>query len=128
MTEEASPNWVQAAKNWLQTTSGLLAALTTFLGAAGALVIAVKAFFPIWGPPVSKAGGCIPGYVERLAIPDDHVCVTLQTHQQTQLDNSLARDRRDPKGGAYKADTCLSGYVWRDIFEGDHVCVTPETR
>ena len=39
---------------------------------------------------------CKQGYVWREAFPNDHVCVTPQTRQQTQDDNSQAAQRREP--------------------------------
>ncbi len=36
---------------------------------------------------------CIQGYVWRGAVPDDHVCVTSETRDQTQYDNSQAPNR-----------------------------------
>ena len=75
-----------------------------------------------------KHDKCIAGYVWREAVPDDHVCVSVQTHEQTLQDNMLAGSRRNPSGGPYGPDTCLTGFVWREAFQDDHVCVTPETR
>lgn len=39
---------------------------------------------------------CIQGYVWRGAVPDDHVCVTPETRDQTQYDNSQAPSRVVP--------------------------------
>ena len=71
---------------------------------------------------------CRPGFVWREARPEDHVCVTPETRDQTVFDNRSAAERRDPAGGPYGPETCLQGYVWRNAFENDRVCVTPETR
>ena len=71
---------------------------------------------------------CVEGYVWREARPEDHVCVTPETRDQTAYDNSQAGARRDPVDRTYGPDTCRQGYVWREAFPGDHVCVTPQTR
>ncbi len=71
---------------------------------------------------------CKHGFVWRDARPDDHVCVTPQTRDETAQENAEAAARRDPNGGAYGPDTCRQGFVWRDAFPGDNVCVTPESR
>jgi hypothetical protein len=123
MTEDVS-------KNWFQTLPGILTSVAALLTALTGLVAALSNW---WIPKndsraAATAESCIPGFVWRQATPEDHVCVTMQTHQQTLQDNMLAWSRRDPRGGPYGADTCLQGFVWRDVFEGDHVCVTPETR
>jgi hypothetical protein len=122
MTEDAS-------KNWFQTLPGTLTAVAALLTALTGLVAAINAWFP--KDDVSRAAKvekCISGYVWREATPEDHVCVTMRTHEQTLQDNVLAGSRRDPRGGPYGPDTCLQGFVWRDVFDGDHVCVTPQTR
>src|SRR5262245_39157638 len=71
---------------------------------------------------------CIQGYVWREAVPDDHVCVTPETRDQTTEDNRLATSRLSPTGGDFGPETCIEGYVWREAAPDDHVCVTPETR
>jgi len=73
------------------------------------------------------AGTCAAGYVWRLVVPDDHVCVTRETRDQVESDNKLAPARVQNRGG-YGADTCVMGFVWRDAVPQDHVCVPPETR
>ncbi len=70
---------------------------------------------------------CKPGFVWRLARPDDLVCVRPDSRARTARDNAEAQDHVDP-AGAYGPNTCLPGYVWRNAFKGDLVCVTPETR
>jgi hypothetical protein len=120
----------KASKNWFQTLPGVLTAVAALLTALTGLVGALSGWFTPKDVPHPRANSekCIPGYVWREATPEDHVCVTVQTHQQTLQDNMLAGSRRDPKGGPYGPDTCLQGFVWRDVFDGDHVCVTVETR
>jgi hypothetical protein len=71
---------------------------------------------------------CIKGFVWRGAVPNDHVCVLPQVHQQTIADNAQAAARRSPTGGPFGRDTCRSGFVWRDAFSSDHVCVTLQAR
>jgi hypothetical protein len=130
MVEDVSRNRIA---DWLEALRAIVTSATGIITALTALVVALGAFIHFWFPTVSsddaaKHDKCIAGYVWREATSDDHVCVSVQTHEQTLQDNMLAGSRRDPRGGPYGADTCLSGFVWRDSFEGDHVCVTPETR
>ena len=115
------------SKNWLQSLPGILTALAAVLTAIAGLVAALSGWFSseTVAPAVQN---CIPGYVWREAVRDDHVCVTLETHTRTIQDNELAASRRNPSGGNYGPDTCKVGYVWRDAFDGDRVCVTVETR
>jgi hypothetical protein len=70
---------------------------------------------------------CQPGYVWRLAVPSDHVCVTIEVQNQVTVDNQLAPSRVK-NSGPFGADTCLDGFVWREAVPGDHICVTVETR
>ena len=123
MTDETS-------KNWLQTVPGILASLAAFLTALTGLLAVLSGWFITKEAPhpAVKSETCIPAYVWREAVPDDHVCVTSKTHLQTLEDNMLAGQRRDPKGGPFGANTCQSGFVFRDAFDGDQVCVTVETR
>jgi hypothetical protein len=74
-----------------------------------------------------REGLCKPGYVWRLAVPDDHVCVTEETRTKVAVDNQLATSRI-ANSGQYGADTCRQGFVWREAVPADHICVTPETR
>jgi hypothetical protein len=83
-------------------------------------------------PPKSPSSAartdrCRPGYVWRLAVPSDHVCVTVEVKDQVAVDNQLAPSRTK-NSGPYGADTCLEGFVWRGAVSGDHICVTVETR
>jgi hypothetical protein len=78
-------------------------------------------------PAVHISGACVAGYVWRLAVADDHVCVTQETRDQVESDNKLA-PARVMNGGGYGADTCISGFVWREAVPQDHVCVPQETR
>ncbi len=70
---------------------------------------------------------CVQGYVWRVAISSDHVCVTPGVRRQTAYDNSQAGYRTDPQG-PYGSSTCVQGYVWRNAFDGDVVCVVPQVR
>jgi hypothetical protein len=76
-------------------------------------------------PP--KSSTCKAGYVPRLAVPDDHVCVKQETRNSVAVDNDLGPSRTK-NGGQFGADTCVEGFVWREAVPGDHICVTPETR
>jgi hypothetical protein len=78
-------------------------------------------------PGVHVPGACVAGYVWRLAVVDDHVCVTQETRDQIESDDKLA-SARVKNGGGYGADTCANGFVWREAVPQDHVCVPPETR
>jgi hypothetical protein len=83
-------------------------------------------------PPKSHSSAarrdrCRPGYVWRLAVPSDHVCVTVEVQNQVAVDNQLAPSRTK-NSGPYGADTCVEGFVWREAVPGDHICVTVETR
>jgi hypothetical protein len=71
---------------------------------------------------------CLQGYVWREAVPNDHVCVTLQTRRQAAIDNRAAASRVNPTDRTYGNDTCSQGYVWREAVPGDRVCVLPEVR
>lgn len=66
---------------------------------------------------------CKQGYVWREAGPEDHVCVTPGTRDQTRTDNNLAGRRAVPN-----SEVCKQGFVWREAFASDHVCVTSQTR
>jgi FHA domain len=68
-------------------------------------------------------GWCKDGFVPRLAVAGDEVCVKQETRDQVLLDNSVQDGRRSADG-----DTCLDGYVWREATPNDHACVTPEVR
>lgn len=83
-----------------------------------------------WGPQQ-----CLPGYVWRVAKPDDLVCVSPEERDRVADDNAHAAERVDPycSGTAitpcpYGPSQCLPGYVWRDAWDGDAVCVTPDRR
>ena len=71
---------------------------------------------------------CKQGYVWRGATPNDHVCVTPQTRDETAQENAQGPALKDPKGGAYGPETCLQGFVWRDAVPNDTVCVVPASR
>jgi hypothetical protein len=120
----------RGTKSWFKSLPGVLTAVTATITALAGLVAAVptlwNAFFGTQPVP-TNAQNCLPGYVWRETIPEDHVCVTLEAHLRAMQDNQLAGSRRDPRGGPYGADTCLVGFVWRDAFTGDHVCVTQQT-
>ena len=70
---------------------------------------------------------CKPGFVWRVARPEDLVCVTPKARARTAKENTRAAEFVDPDG-AYGPNSCIQGYVWREAFEGDGVCVTPKVR
>jgi len=74
-----------------------------------------------------KRAACRAGYVRRLAVPDDRVCVAQATRNTVAVENELAPSRTR-NGGPNGADTCLEGFVWREAVPADHICVTPERR
>jgi hypothetical protein len=78
----------------------------------------------ITGPPSTAARPplCQPGYVFRLARPQDLVCVQPASRDRVAQENRTAAERSLPGGH------CQPGYVWRDAFDGDGVCVTPGIR
>jgi len=75
----------------------------------------------------TSPNACMTGYFPRQAGPNDMVCVTSQSRDETADENAHAAERVDPNG-AYGPNTCISGYVWREAFDGDAVCTTPERR
>jgi hypothetical protein len=110
-----------------------LAAVVTLLGISGAAL----ALWPRPRPPASpspaetaliETKGCKEGFVWRLAIFGDSVCVSRADYDEVQAQNANARNNRSPAGGPYGDNTCRVGYVWRDAFENDLVCVTPFER
>ena len=89
------------SKSWLQTLPGSLTTIAAVLTAITGLVGAVSGLVPRFGSraPAPVVQNCIAGYVWREAYPEDHVCVTLETHMRTLQDNQLAASRRKPGGG-----------------------------
>jgi len=106
-----------------------LAAAVTVLGIGGAALA-------LWPRPSAlpsepapiETKGCKEGFVWRMAIFGDSVCVSRADHDEVQAQNVNARNNRSPTGGPYGDNTCRVGYVWREAFEGDLVCVTPYER
>lgn len=76
--------------------------------------------------PLPPSGTCKEGYVYRLIINNDKVCVSPASKAQADADNAAAASRK--LINAYGADACAQGYVWREAYSGDHVCVTPAVR
>ena len=70
-----------------------------------------------------KGTACKPGFVWRVARPQDLVCVTSAARSRTARENAEAASHVNP-AGASGPNTCVSGFVWRAAFEGDRVCVT----
>ncbi|MGY8661722.1 hypothetical protein Q3C01_05055 [Bradyrhizobium sp. UFLA05-109] len=73
--------------------------------------------------PAMAAMECASGYVWRVAVPSDLVCVTPESRSVVASENARASSRHQPG-----SDICQSGYVWREAFYGDKVCTTPERR
>ncbi|WP_327092194.1 hypothetical protein OIE66_16600 [Nonomuraea sp. NBC_01738] len=67
-------------------------------------------------------GKCVSGYVYRLAVPEDRVCVTPETRTQTARDNEDASVWEDDTGD------CILNRTRRLAVPGDSVCVTQSTR
>jgi hypothetical protein len=78
-------------------------------------------------PKIVVIGACASGYVWRVAIPTDHVCVTPAERSIAAFQNVLAPSRRDP-AGPYGPNSCKTGFVWREAYSGDVVCVSPAER
>lgn len=70
---------------------------------------------------------CKPGYVWRVARPEDRVCVTPDSRELAAAENQAKKYRRDP-AGAYGPESCRAGFVWREAFIGDTTCVSPNRR
>ncbi len=74
---------------------------------------------------VMNPAACKPGYVWRLARPEDLVCVTPKARERTKLENADAPDYAAVDG----SNNCRQRpedppYVLRNAFPGDQVCVT----
>jgi hypothetical protein len=108
-------DWKEPVKG---TAAGVLSvrSLSTLPGNANASSAGLHA-----GPDTCKAG-----FVWRLAVANDHVCVRVASRDGAAADNSQANSRREPNGGHAGPDTCKAGYVWRGAVPPDHVCVTAE--
>ena len=76
--------------------------------------------------PLPPSGTCKDGYIYRLIIGSDKVCVTPASKAQADADNAANSSRKLVT--AYGPDACKVGFVWRDAFSGDHVCVTAAVR
>jgi hypothetical protein len=107
----------------MNRTSAVGIARRKSLPAVAQLAIGLAPFAWIT-PSAAQSDACNQGYIWRLAVANDHVCVTPATRAQTAADNAAASRRRAPGGG----DTCIQGYVWRLANPQDHVCVTQQTR
>ncbi len=70
---------------------------------------------------------CKSGFVWRLAVPNDLVCVVPAARDRAAVENATNASRVDPRG-PYGPNSCKSGFVWREAFAGDTVCVTPQVR
>jgi len=70
---------------------------------------------------------CKPGFVWRVARPEDLVCVRPSVRNRVLRENLDAHLRIDPNG-AYGPNSCVAGFVWRVAYDGDTVCVTPNSR
>lgn len=78
---------------------------------------------------ITSSANCKPGFVWRLARPEDLVCVHPDWRNRAALDNAQAPDNVGPDG----PDSCRTQadgetLVWREAFPGDHVCVSAEVR
>jgi hypothetical protein len=82
MFEGASNNRIAG---WLDAVRAIVTSATAVITALTALAVALGAFVHFWLPTISSGNAaghdkCIAGYVWREATPDDHVCVSVQTH------------------------------------------------
>ena len=71
---------------------------------------------------------CAPAYVWREATQRDYVCVTQQTHDESQEENDLAATRRDMLPFTHGHYLCKAGFVIRNAVPGDAVCAPPTSR
>ena len=76
--------------------------------------------------PLPPSGSCKDGYVFRLAIPSDKVCVLPTSKTQSDADNAAADSRKIIS--IYGPNACVEGYVWRVANPSDYVCVTVAVR
>jgi len=76
---------------------------------------------------LSADRSCEPGYVWRLAGPDDFVCVRPYWAEQAKTDNENNDDNSFDAGGD-EGHKCKEGFEFRYAFPGDEVCVTPDVR
>jgi hypothetical protein len=76
------------------------------------------------------SGTCKDGYVQRLIVSSDKVCVSPESKAQANADNEAAGSRTILGSliSAYGENACAYGYVWRNAFEGDLACVEPGSR
>jgi caspase domain-containing protein len=80
--------------------------------------------------PRPASGTCKDGYVYRLIVPGDKVCVPPASKAQADSDNAAAGSRTLLRAllDAYGENACAGGYVWRGAYNGDVVCVDPGVR
>jgi hypothetical protein len=76
---------------------------------------------------VTPSANCKPGFVWRLAGPEDRICVHPDSRARAALDNADAPNNVDPDGACAK-DSDGGRLVRRKAFPGDEVCVAREIR
>lgn len=92
------------------------------LVAFGILICATRGV-ALAGPVVAA---CPAPMVPRRALPDDGVCVKLESRTRVVAENARAVLLWIP--GPYGPKTCANGYVWREATPVDFTCVTPDIR
>jgi hypothetical protein len=80
--------------------------------------------FLITNRAFAQTDACVEGYVWGEAFPDDHVCISRETHDLAADENRNAEENRRRDAG----DQCEPGFVWRMASPQDHVCVTQSER
>jgi hypothetical protein len=88
-----------------------------------ALLLSPLPVFAGSGPVVTQGAAAT---VPRRALPDDGVCVPLDSAQRVAAENARAPLLWVP--GPYGPKTCANGYVWRVATPYDLICVTPTVR
>lgn len=106
------------------------------VGRGGRTVTASCCVLVIVGIPICTAHGvalagpivatCPAPMVPRRALPDDGVCVKLESRARVVAENARAPLLWIP--GPYGPKTCANGFVWREATPLDFICVTPNIR
>jgi tetrahydromethanopterin S-methyltransferase subunit E len=78
----------------------VMAGRAAFLGLIG---VGLATLLAAAAPAAAQSDACRPGFVPRLANPQDQVCVAPQIGAEVEADNAAAAQRRAPGGG----EACL---------------------
>lgn len=122
--KNSAGTWWYIAKSGLPGGHGWIAGSTVTASCLPASVAVIAA--PPTPTPKPVSGTCKDGYVFRLIISSDKVCVPPASKAQADADNAAASSRKSVT--VYGPTACKEGFVWREAYAGDVVCVTPATR